>query len=74
MKDSGVTGLDRTSQASSYHVGSPDSGIKMVESSYRGTGDSNVRASETSSAVKAREPTYTSNLADSQRSGGAGRQ
>ena len=45
VKDSGVTGLDGRSQASSFHVSSPVSEIKMVESSYRGTGDSNIRAS-----------------------------
>jgi hypothetical protein len=46
VKDSAITGLDRTSQASSYQMNSPESGIRMVESSYKNTGDSNVRGSD----------------------------
>jgi hypothetical protein len=65
VKDSGVTGLDARSQSSSFHMSSPASEIKMVESSYRGTGDSNIRGSEALSAAKSREPTYASNLGDS---------
>lgn len=63
VKDSGVTGLDGRSQASSFHPSSPDSAIKMVESSYRGTGDSNLRV--TDSAGKMQQPSYGSTLRDS---------
>lgn len=62
VKDSGVTGLDGRSQASSFYPNSPDSAIKMVESAYRG-GDSNLKSSE--SASKAQQATYGSSLRDS---------
>lgn len=36
VKDSGITRLDPTSPAQRYEVGSPDHGIRMVQSEYRG--------------------------------------
>ena len=60
VKDSGVTRLDPTSPAQRYEVNSPDHGIRMVQSEYRGgnTGDSSV----------SRGPTY-GGMTESQRSG-----
>lgn len=70
VKDSGVTGLDARSQASSiYQTSSPDSAIRMVESSYRGTGTGDATSSS-------RGPSYgtTSNLTDSRGGSSATRQ